>query len=257
MAGAFGESTLKALPQACTTSQCQAKKPSVVGEQGTVMVDVWDIKAKDDGHKATTTTTRLTASSASLAKAEEESINLAVASTAAVHEADKGPNYVYSAGIVLTQLLLWHRALQHFQPSSGALPLLSPSDTTGHALFVREEAVRLALSLELPSLIGPPLRSRRFARERARATCTQLTTHVHGAMLTPCGGLWWWPTDMQEELASLLRHIGCGLFFLWSGWKAAGSFASVAPAMRLDARNRKQRRYHHHQHQSLSSSPVH
>ncbi len=52
-------------------------------------------------------------------------------------------------------------------------------------------------------------------------------------------------TFAQEELADLLWQIGCGLFFVWSGWKAAHAFSSLAPttALRLDARNPKQRRY--------------
>jgi hypothetical protein len=49
---------------------------------------------------------------------------------------------------------------------------------------------------------------------------------------------------LQAGLASILWHVGCGLFFIWSGWKAAHAFAPLAPttSMRLDARNHKERR---------------
>ncbi|ELR22263.1 uncharacterized protein ACA1_251340 [Acanthamoeba castellanii str. Neff] len=159
------------------------------------MVDVWDRKAESDGQKATTT--HNSSSPATTANNNEKTHSLTKAQLAAAAPSqllhatadDKAPSYVHTAGIVLSQLLLWHRALLHFQPSSGALPILlsSPASSSGgHALFVREEA---------------------------------------------------------EELADLLWQIGCGLFFVWSGWKAAHAFSSLAPttALRLDARNPKQR----------------
>lgn len=159
------------------------------------MVDVWDRKAESDGQKATTT--HNSSSPATTANNNEKTHSLTKAQLAAAAPSqllhatadDKAPSYVHTAGIVLSQLLLWHRALLHFQPSSGALPILlsSPASSSGgHALFVREEA---------------------------------------------------------EELADLLWQIGCGLFFVWSGWKAAHAFSSLSPttALRLDARNPKQR----------------
>lgn len=114
------------------------------------MVDGWYRKAESDGQRATTThsssspaTTADNKKTHSLATTKVQFG--AVAPSQLPHDTaeDKAPSYVHTAGIVLTQLLLWHRALLHFQPSSGALPrLLSAPATGGHALFVREEAVR-------------------------------------------------------------------------------------------------------------------
>jgi nitrate reductase alpha subunit len=113
------------------------------------MVDVWDRKAESDGQKATTT--HNSSSPATTANNNKKTHSLTKAQLAAapsqlLHATadDKAPSYVHTAGIVLSQLLLWHRALLHFQPS-GALPILlsSPASSSGgHALFVREEAVR-------------------------------------------------------------------------------------------------------------------
>jgi hypothetical protein len=113
------------------------------------MVDGWDRKAASDGQKATTTHS---SSSPATTADNKQTHSLGtkvqfgvVAPSQLLHDTadDKAPSYVHTAGIVLTQLLLWHRALLHFQPSSGALPsLLSSPATGGHALFVREEAVR-------------------------------------------------------------------------------------------------------------------
>ncbi len=114
------------------------------------MVDGWDRKAESDGQKATTThSSSSPATTANKKKthslATKVQFGAPVAPSQLLHDTadDKAPSYVHTTGIVLTQLLLWHRALLHFQPSSGALPsLLSSPATGGHVLFVREEAVR-------------------------------------------------------------------------------------------------------------------
>lgn len=55
------------------------------------------------------------------------------------------PTYLTTAAIVLIQFVLLHRALLHFQPSSGALPILAPAVPSVSAYgeeLTREEAVR-------------------------------------------------------------------------------------------------------------------